>query len=376
MKLWTVSLLKDTILWVIFVGIGTLFKMNTIIKDKDYFKNAVKDNLKFMAILEFVIGLYNFSIWVELLIVPITAFVAILVGFTEKSNKYEKLYKLFNNILIFFGLALILRACFLAVIHFDEFATTDHLREFLFGPILSVLFLPFIYLMSVYMQYEDAFARVKFVLQSPERFSYARRKAFLKFRFDIDGLKRWANGLHRGKIKSNIDINNDIELIKQRQIIEKNPPIISETEGWSPYSAIKFLSNFGLGAGYYSAGYEDEWKAESSYVKIGDSLLSNKIIFYVRGSERIADNLELVLSVFTPNKTYDYHADLLNISMVLYEKATGQMIPPKIANAILKERNVKIDEGQFSVSVRKSDWGNSTGSYDLFFCIGHKAGEN
>lgn len=71
--LWNAGQLKNTIIWAVSVAAVLLFRLPSISEDADYFKQALKDNLKLIVVLEFIVSFYTFSMLTELIIVPVTA---------------------------------------------------------------------------------------------------------------------------------------------------------------------------------------------------------------------------------------------------------------------------------------------------------------
>ncbi|MDZ4316914.1 MAG: hypothetical protein U0989_19380, partial [Azonexus sp.] len=67
-NLWNAEQIKNTVFWVVAVGLMSLFKLESIKKDKSFFKHSVIDNLKILAVIQFVIGIYTFPLWAELLL--------------------------------------------------------------------------------------------------------------------------------------------------------------------------------------------------------------------------------------------------------------------------------------------------------------------
>ena len=53
--LWNSGQIKNTIFWVVAVGFMSFFKLESIKKDKSFFKSSVIDNLKILAIIQFVV---------------------------------------------------------------------------------------------------------------------------------------------------------------------------------------------------------------------------------------------------------------------------------------------------------------------------------
>jgi hypothetical protein len=64
----------------------SLFKIESIKTDKSFFKNSVIDNLKLLAILQFVVGVYTFPIWIEILLVPVLALISAMLAIAENEK--------------------------------------------------------------------------------------------------------------------------------------------------------------------------------------------------------------------------------------------------------------------------------------------------
>jgi len=72
--LWDISNLSDTIVW--FVGAAFAMFINIgYIKERDYFRKVILDNLKIVVFIEFITNLYVFDLWVELILVPVFAMI-------------------------------------------------------------------------------------------------------------------------------------------------------------------------------------------------------------------------------------------------------------------------------------------------------------
>ena len=80
---WTYCNLKDTVVWMLFSSTATLFKLNTVEKNKKFFSETIKDNFKFSLIIEFISGLHTFSLFSELISLPILLIIAMLIAYSE-----------------------------------------------------------------------------------------------------------------------------------------------------------------------------------------------------------------------------------------------------------------------------------------------------
>jgi len=77
--LWESHQLKNTLIWTISVATLSLFRLELAKEDPHFLKNSVLDNLKLIAIIQFVVGVYVFGIFVELILVPIMTILGAMV---------------------------------------------------------------------------------------------------------------------------------------------------------------------------------------------------------------------------------------------------------------------------------------------------------
>lgn len=83
LDLWNIEQLKNTVFWCISVGFMSLFQLEKFKMDKSFFKKSVIDNFKLLAIIQFIIGVYTFSLWIEILIVPFLALIITMLAISE-----------------------------------------------------------------------------------------------------------------------------------------------------------------------------------------------------------------------------------------------------------------------------------------------------
>ena len=68
LSFWNWIYLKDILLWIVFVGVPVCFNATKKNLEDHYFRNMVIDNLKWTAILEFIMGSFTFSLVGELIL--------------------------------------------------------------------------------------------------------------------------------------------------------------------------------------------------------------------------------------------------------------------------------------------------------------------
>lgn len=324
----------------------------------------------FTTIVAFLVGFYTFNFWIEFTILPILTILGGTLVFAERDKKHEPVKKFLNSILSLVGLSLIGYAIYRLITSFEVFATRGTLSDFLIPPVLSLSFLPFIYLLSVIMRYETNFIRLKFALKDPTLEKFARKEAFIQFGFKIKDLERWATSLFRIPLTSKEDITASISEIKRLKKIEKNPPEIDINIGWSPYKAKAFLISEAIETGHYRDTGEDEWMACSNYVQLNDAILSNNISYYVEGDNQVVNKLKLSLAVYSPEAAEAAHLRLLNAATVLYYSALGKSLPSEIERAIKLGLNNDTADGNKKITVAKNNWPeHKLNGYDMKFKI-------
>lgn len=161
---WDWVLIKDVIIWVLFIATPICFKAATK-KIGDYpFHKMVIDNFIGSAIIEFIINEFTFSFCVEMLLVPTLSFLVLLQSISSSDSQYKKVQKILNGILGIAGFTIIIFSIAVAVRRINQNGITDVidiLVSFSIPIIFSIAFLPIVYLLALIGQYHDLFIRIK-----------------------------------------------------------------------------------------------------------------------------------------------------------------------------------------------------------------------
>lgn len=205
--IWNISHLPLTCLWVLCVAFVMLFGFSKA-NDQDFFKKSIKDNIKGLVFLEFLVNLYVFDIWVELILVPVFALFGGMLAITDTDKKYEAVKKLLIFILSSIGLFFIAYAVYMAITDFSNFASFENLENFCLPIILSVAFLPFVYFAALFGGYETLFIRLGFFVPDVTVLKYAKLKTILAFNINLWKLNKWSEHINtswRFKSKNEVD---------------------------------------------------------------------------------------------------------------------------------------------------------------------------
>lgn len=364
--LWDLSQLKPTIIWASSIALISAPRAHKIMDDLDYFKRAIRDNINLIIVLEFILGFYTFPLAGELILVPVTAVLGAVKVFAEGKEEYRPVEKLLDGLFFAFGLFVLGYAAYKLWIGFSEFATSQTVQDFYTPPLLSLLFLPFLFVLSVFLAYERAFLNLKRNTGNEAVWRFARWQAIRSFWFRARQMERWAHTTFLKRLSSEEEVRESIADFKALIAEEASPIEVPSDQGWSPQLAKDFLAKNGLKTGYYNRLYDDEWFSSSNYLELGDGILSNNIAYYVSGSRTAVTSLKLKLNVNEPDDEEAAIVQFVELAEVLLKNALSANVSTNLGELI---RDGKLAETEIAgrvVSVRREDWHRGkTGQYDV-----------
>lgn len=215
LAIWKIDHIPLTILWCICVAFAMLFSYRKA-NDQGFFKNASKDQIKGLVFLEFFINLYVFNFWVEFMLVPVFAIIGGMKAIAEMKKEHENVNKIINYILMAIGSFLILYTAYMIVTDFKNFATLQNLENFYMPILLSILFIPFVYISALLIEYETFFVRLQFFVPDKSVLRYAKLKTILLSKFNLWKLKRWSQHINvNWRFKSREEVNEAVTTFKQ-----------------------------------------------------------------------------------------------------------------------------------------------------------------
>lgn len=175
--LWDLQLLKTTLFWLFGAEVLLInsFEKTT---EPSYFVKLVKHSFTWTILIEIIVNLNSFSLFCELILVPFLFFIGILTAFSKEKTEYDPVHRVLKWILNGIAFVIILYA----IVHTIRFARsvfiTENLNEILLPPVLTVLFIPFIYIVALYAGYEHLFTMLKL---RPKR----TKKQLIKIKFAL-----------------------------------------------------------------------------------------------------------------------------------------------------------------------------------------------
>lgn len=208
-SIWEFSLYKDFVYWFLTNGIVLFFRANNLKTIKDFVK-VILSATSLTIIIEFIVGFYNFSLIVELILIPIVTFISLLILVAEMKNddpNTKIVANILKGLLTTIGFGLLIYGIYQMITNYEDFFTLSNLKSFLLPPIFTLLFLPLIYFTVLYIKYERAFMNLR-------RYKFLSENRKRKIRISI---LKYAN------IKFNyIENANRIILFKKKELQDAN----------------------------------------------------------------------------------------------------------------------------------------------------------
>ena len=366
--LWTTNQLLPTFMWVILSGIALTGRAISAQEDYKFIKTTILDSFKIVVVIEFLVAAYSFDLLTELIIVPFTIFVGLMIGFSAIKKEYEFIKTLFEWVA--FGVVVLLLWKSVGSIWSqpEAFFTTRTGRNFILPPLLTIGLIPFAYFWYCYSNIETARIRINLkTFQSDKLKRYARRHFFTTFMAKPWLLRRATRQFHDMPASTYKDVDQIISDILIFEKHSRNPPTVDENLGWSPHLARKFLEAEGLRTGdYYMRHGPSEWWARSDCVDLDDQIPPNRIAYYVEGNRDLANTLRLK-GYFRSDDTISALEKLKEIACALLELG----IPDKsrcVQNAIKSENDFDLVIDKTRVSQRTEPCPSEKG-YELHLIL-------
>ena len=374
---WTVAHLKNTIIWFFSIAIFSIFQINKIMEDISYFKKTALDTAKLLVVVEFIISSYPLAIWQEFILVPFLTFISALLAVAEikpefQTPKYNATRALLKGVLAIVGLVLIVTAIRQLIGDIQSFFTLGTLSEFLLPIFLTLLFLPYLFLLTVYAEYERVFSALPFSIKGSAARKYAHSASILAFLTDVELLRRWKRDVGISNPKSKQEVRDSIRYALKRRTAALNPVSVSIEDGWSPYAAKDFLSDLGFKTGEYHMPLHevpDEWYAASPLSEIGDGVFPNNIAYYVDGTRESVTQLKLAVNINDPDTSRDALEELVLGANALTRKALRINLPSNVSEAIFSASEIAVQLADKSVVLQRENFQGKTNRYKLSFLI-------
>ncbi len=171
---WNTGLLKDTIAWFLVPGLVLLFGFTNAYEGRGYYGRTLLRVIGLTALIEFYVNLGAFPLPVELLLLPGLVFLVAMSAVAALKPDTMIVKRLADGLLGVMGLAILIGTGVYLVREWPNLDKAELVLSFALPIWLTVMTLPFIFLFSLYANYETTFVRIDLATKDDAR---ARRRA-------------------------------------------------------------------------------------------------------------------------------------------------------------------------------------------------------
>ncbi|UWQ31636.1 hypothetical protein K3555_13645 [Leisingera sp. M527] len=330
--LWTSGLTTPAIVWYFIGGLPLLIRAFDAKEGSQHFRGYAKAALSGTALLDFLYVAKTFSLPVELVFTPIIAFISMLAAVSERDVKDRAVANLMTLFLAVFAVVVFWNSISQIMDKPEDFFTTATFRAFCLPIYLTVVSIPFFYLLHCFSHIEGASIKIdQKSFQSDDLKAYAKKRFFLTFFLRPWLLRRATRQFHVKPAKGNGDVDSIIREILQHERYAENPPTVDESTGWSPHAAREILADEGMRAGDYHSSFDDEWWSGVTTKELDGSLLPSLANFSFKGVEGLVLQLRLRGYFMDEFVTEEALGEFSRLSQLLVRRAekdgdTGELL--------------------------------------------------
>lgn len=160
-NIWTVRVLKETIIWFFTSAVVLTYSAIASRGNENLLHAVITANLKVIVIFQFLAGNYTFPLPVELVFVPFVTFLAMLNVVATSDAKYQPAAAVIGVLQLGVLIYVVIWVVGGAVTDYRNLGSLNTARQILIGPLLSIALVPLAYLLRLYADYEMLFINLK-----------------------------------------------------------------------------------------------------------------------------------------------------------------------------------------------------------------------
>jgi hypothetical protein len=157
---WNWNLAKDTATWVVVSGCASIFAALQAGKEEHFFRRSVLATLSVAGVMQFLMGMETFSLWVELLL-QLVVFILVVVGsFAGRQPETRPVQVFFYAVLLLIWLWVVVGTVRALLGSWDEIDVEQAALTLAFSFWFPLAMLPFVYVLGLVLAYDSVFRRL------------------------------------------------------------------------------------------------------------------------------------------------------------------------------------------------------------------------
>ena len=150
---------KDSTLWFVISASSSVMTAATSRTSMVAIKSTLVQLVKLTIFIEFVVGLYVFPLAIELVLVPFVSFLLIVQIVPSVRSEAPKVAAFVDRLIGVLGIGLVIWVVVRILIDWPSLWSLDSVEILILIPVLSVLFVPYLYWVALYSGYDQLFRR-------------------------------------------------------------------------------------------------------------------------------------------------------------------------------------------------------------------------
>lgn len=353
-RIWTPDHTKTSIVWLVTFGFVTIFDIAQASHKSKKLTPLFWEGFSATAIVLYLAEFETMPLWVELVILPIGVLISVMADHKSREPIVQAFSRFMKGLQILVGSVIFAFGIYGVMKDFSTFASLDTLRDFGVPVLLTGIFLPFLYVLLLYITFENASRRIAYIEKDKRLRQYAIFRGIWVFRGDLEYFYRFVRdlGVHEGTGRLRIDET----MAQTRQIHKRDqaPPLIFSDEGWSPQEVGGYLEDYDIIAGDYHPSYDDMWWATSNYKKLGNSTL-NTLSLRIYGNARVVTRMKLSMVIWDRDEIAVLEEVFAKMSQLLIAMAADPEMARRFTEASVGLEMFNWNHNGLSVSIETED---------------------
>jgi len=160
--LWTSGLAASTVLWFLFVGMAWFINVADAGKDREFFKRRVVEAVSIGALFEFFVNLEVMALPIELVFQMALIFVVLLDAHVHQQHELKAVARVTTGVLALFTAGLTIYSVQKLIDDWHKLALQDVVNQLVLPVWLTIVAVPFVYLLALYAGYESLLINLHF----------------------------------------------------------------------------------------------------------------------------------------------------------------------------------------------------------------------
>lgn len=322
-NVWTILNLKTSIIWFFTFGLFSLKLASEPIENRANFsKKILLEAINLTVIITFITEAYNFSLFSELVLIPIGFILGASSHITKSKADVAPIHNLITVMLVILGFLYIGNGILGVISKPKEFFTKNNILEFFIPAFLTIWYIPFMLAFNSFEAWKSFYNRLQFTGVPKNLHRYTVIKSFFEFRGNSELLQRFNSELFKSTPSKKQEITDAIELLVRTKRNEKDAFSKPTIGGWGASSARYYLSDLNLETIPYRRYSKGDWDAFSNMSSIAEKdYISSSISYYISGDEYAVFLLKLKLNANINSDVNVVEETFKKYCEILYEVA-------------------------------------------------------